>query len=212
VARVNDRTVQVGGESLLGHDPDFVIYARGITSWDDGMPIAEEELAEILDEVVAAAADQGLKFEISWETFDVEAFIERHCRRKGDAVPTAEQASFFAEISACIPELMDWYRRDADGTPWMIVSYDFMAGDLVVATLRLDYDGRNLRGGWSPASVTPDDAARAADRGIDTGLPDGLCVDDVSPEAAAQIATGWFLAHIARWRRAGDDPDGFEPT
>jgi hypothetical protein len=160
VARVNDRTVQVGGESLLGHDPDFVIYARGITSWDDGMPIAEEELAGILDEVVAAAADQGLKFEISWETFDVDAFIERHCRRKGDAVPTAEQASFFAELSACIPELMDWYRRDADGTPWMIVSYDFMAGDLVVATLRLDYDGRNLRGGWSPASVTPDDAAR----------------------------------------------------
>jgi len=204
--------VKVGGEWLLEHNPDFVIYARSVTSWDDGMPIAEEEQVEILDEVVAAAADQGWKFEISWETLDIEAFIEQHRRRKGDAVPTAEQASFFAELRARIPELMDWYRRDADGKPWMIVSYDFMAGDLVVATLRLDYDGRNLRGGWSPESVTPDDAARATDRGIDTGLPDGLCVDDVSPEAAAQIATGWFLAHIARRHRAGDDPEGFEPA
>ena len=77
ITRVNDRTLQVGGEWLLEHDPDFMIYARSVTSWDDGTPITEEERAKILDEVVDVAAEQGWKFEISWEEFDIEGFLKR---------------------------------------------------------------------------------------------------------------------------------------
>ena len=77
IARVNDRTLQVRGEWLLEHNPDFMIYARSVTSWDDGTPISEEERAKILDEVVDVAAERGWKFEISWEELDIEGFLER---------------------------------------------------------------------------------------------------------------------------------------
>ena len=174
---MNDRTLKVGGEWLLNHDPDFLIYARSLTNWDDGTPIAEGELPAILDEVVDVAAGQGWNFEISWETLDVADVIEQYVRRKGEAAPTAEQARFFAELRSRIPDLMDWYHRDADGTPWMIVSYDFVIDDRVDATLRLDYDGQGLCGGWSPAPVTADDAVRAGDIGIDTGLRRVMWVD-----------------------------------
>lgn len=116
-----------------------------------------------------------------------------------EARPTAEESLFLAELSERIPGLMDWYHEDADGSRWMIVSHDFVVGNAVRATLRLDYDGRGLRGGWSPACLNWDDGARAADAGIDTRPPDGLHVDDVARESAVQIAADWFAAHIAKW-------------
>jgi hypothetical protein len=77
IARANDRTLRVGGEWLLEHNPDFMIYARTVTCWDDGTAITEEERAKILDEVVDVAAEQGWKFEISWDELDMEGFLER---------------------------------------------------------------------------------------------------------------------------------------
>jgi hypothetical protein len=41
-----------------------VIYARYITTWDDGATLGDEEQAELLDEVVDEAARPGCKFEI----------------------------------------------------------------------------------------------------------------------------------------------------
>ena len=44
----------------------------------------------------------------------------------------------------------------------MIVSR-FVVDNVVRKTLRLDYDGHSLRGGWSPAFLSWDDGVRAAD-------------------------------------------------
>jgi hypothetical protein len=94
---------------------------------------------------------------------------------------------------------MDWYHQDADGALWIIVSYDFVIGNAVRATLRLDYDGHDLRGGWSPAYLNWDDGVRATDARIDLDPPDGLNIENVSRVSAAEIAAGWFLPHIAGW-------------
>jgi hypothetical protein len=108
------------------------------------------------------------------------------------------EARFFRELSKRVRGLDDWYHQDAGGTPWMIVSYTFVADGLAVGTIRLDYDGWDLRGGWSPADLNWDDGVRAADAKIDTGPPDGLSVDCVTCEEAVEIATAWFRGHIAR--------------
>lgn len=75
IAHIDSRALHVGGEWLLEHDPDFVIYARTVTAWHDGTPLSEEEQAELLDEIVDEAARHGWKFEISWETMTVPSLI-----------------------------------------------------------------------------------------------------------------------------------------
>jgi hypothetical protein len=115
--------------------------------------------------------------------------------------PTPVEARFFRELDARVGGLDDWYHLAADGTLWMMVSCTFIADGQVVATLRLDYDGRSLGGGWSPANLNWDDGVRAIDAGIDTGPPDGLTADNVSCEESIDIAAEWFLAHIARRKR-----------
>ena len=71
IVRVNNKSMEVGGEVLLEHDPDFLIFARSVTRWADGTPITEEEKAALLDELVDAAAERGWKFEISWDSLDL---------------------------------------------------------------------------------------------------------------------------------------------
>jgi len=85
IARIGERSFRVGGEYLVNHDPDFLIYARTVTSWDDGTPISELERAALLDEVVDVAARQGWKFSISWEELDLKGAIERYIREEGEA-------------------------------------------------------------------------------------------------------------------------------
>jgi hypothetical protein len=116
-----------------------------------------------------------------------------------DREPTATERIFFDELSALVPGLHDWYHDDPDGTPWTLISHDFMVGGGIRDTLRLDYDGKDLRGGWSPASLNWDSGVRAGDAQIDTTPPDGLSRDDVEPKEAAAIAAKWFAAHIAKW-------------
>jgi len=66
VFEADGRTLNVWGEALLNHDPDFLIYARAITQWEDGSPISDEEKEEILDRVVREAAGRGWKFDVEW--------------------------------------------------------------------------------------------------------------------------------------------------
>jgi hypothetical protein len=67
IAYIDGRALVIGGE-ILGDVPDtvYVIYARYVTSWDDGTSLSDEERAELLDEVVDEAARRGWKFEIDW--------------------------------------------------------------------------------------------------------------------------------------------------
>ncbi|MGW7682465.1 hypothetical protein ACWGID_17115 [Kribbella sp. NPDC054772] len=119
-----------------------------------------------------------------------------------DSDPTDVERAFFEGLSARVPGLDEWYHEDSDGTPWMLVSHDFVIGNAVTDTLRVDYDGTNLRGGWSPACLNWDDGVRADDALIDTSPPDGLRLDDVAPGPAAAATARWFAEHIARRDRA----------
>ncbi|SBT37263.1 hypothetical protein [Micromonospora auratinigra] len=116
-----------------------------------------------------------------------------------DADPTAEESTFFAELAARLPEIQDWYHQDDDGTLWMTVSYDFTQDNRIYQTLRLDYDGKGLRGGWSPSCLNGDDGVRADAAMIATAGPAGLRLDCVDPTTDAAAAAAWFRRHIDRW-------------
>jgi hypothetical protein len=122
-----------------------------------------------------------------------------------DREPTATERIFFAELSALVPGLHDWYHEDPNGTPWMLVSNDFVVGQGIRSTLRLDFDGKGLRGGWSPACLNWDSGVRARDAQIDTTPPDGLSEDDLEPKRAAMVAAEWFTTHIAKWDPSASD-------
>ncbi len=116
-----------------------------------------------------------------------------------DGEVTAEEASFFADLGKRVLGVDDWYHVDSDGTPWMIISYDFVVDSVVRDTLRLDFDGSSLRGGWSPAFLNWDDGVRAEAAGMDTDPPDGLWIQDLTGRDTTTIAATWFADHIARW-------------
>lgn len=63
---IDGRIVVIPGELLLEHNPDFLIYAKYLSSWQDGAPSASEEKEQLLAEVVAEAAARGWIFEIEY--------------------------------------------------------------------------------------------------------------------------------------------------
>jgi hypothetical protein len=70
-----------------------------------------------------------------------------------------------------MPGLGYWLHEDGDGTPWLLVSFDFTEGNVVRGTLRLDFDATGITGGWSPAFLNWDDGIRCAIAGISTVAP-----------------------------------------
>lgn len=112
-----------------------------------------------------------------------------------DPDPTPDEAEFFALLSRQIPDVQDWYHQDDDGTLWMCASRDYVRGNSVIATLRVDYDGSSLVGGWSPGFLNWDDGVRARIAGIDTAAPHGIDRLTDSPEHAARAAADWFATH-----------------
>ncbi|MCW2749633.1 MAG: hypothetical protein JWR83_743 [Aeromicrobium sp.] len=111
--------------------------------------------------------------------------------------PTAQETEFLGPLLRNLPELQDWYHNDVDGAPWLMVSYDFVSDRGITVTLRLDYDGRTLEGGLSPASLNWDAETRARDVPIDTSEPDGLFYRPTSIADAVVHARVWLLERIA---------------
>ncbi|MDQ7806450.1 hypothetical protein Q5425_22140 [Amycolatopsis sp. A133] len=65
--------------------------------------------------------------------------------------PTDAELAFATSLNSLAPGLDYWLHADDDGTPWLLVSLDFFKKRAVSATLRLDFDDRGIRGGWSPS-------------------------------------------------------------
>ncbi len=114
---------------------------------------------------------------------------------------TEAENRFLATLLPGRPRLMVWPRSDVGGAPWLCVSLDFSEGNRIQRTLRLDFDGTSLRGGWSPGFLNWDDGVRAEDAGVDTLGPDGLALDTPDADEAGRTAGRWFDDHIARWGR-----------
>ena len=108
--------------------------------------------------------------------------------------PTAAELAFATSLNALAPGLDHWLHADDDGTPWLLVSLDLVEGHVVRNTLRLDFDSRGIRGGWSPSCLNWDDGMRAEDALIDLAGPDGLDfpANQLSIEDLARRAAEWF--------------------
>jgi len=119
-----------------------------------------------------------------------------------ESEPTPDELRFFSQLSTRVEGVQDWYHQDADGTPWMTASYDYVNQGTVFATLRVDYDGSRLAGGWSPACLNWDDGVRADEAHIEVDPPEGIDCPVSSPDEAAALAMEWFLRHPGP-RRAG---------
>ncbi|GGS43118.1 hypothetical protein [Actinokineospora fastidiosa] len=115
-------------------------------------------------------------------------------QRGGD--PTAAELAFMTALAALVPGLDYWLHADDDGTPWLLVSLDIVEGDSIRDTLRLDFDERGIRGGWSPACLNWDDGMRAEDALIEMSAPDSLVhpAGESSIDDLARRAAEWFVA------------------
>ncbi|SES40523.1 hypothetical protein [Lentzea albida] len=113
-------------------------------------------------------------------------------QREGN--PTVSELTFATSLNALAPGLEFWLHADDDGTPWLLVSLDLIEGDTVRDTLRLDFDSRGIRGGWSPSCLNWDDGMRAEDALINLAGPDGLVLPAkrLSIEELARRAAEWF--------------------
>lgn len=118
--------------------------------------------------------------------------IEWGGQREGD--PTEAELAFATSLNAQTPGLDYWLHSDDDGTPWLLVSLDLIEGNTVQNTLRLDFDSRGIRGGWSPSCLNWDDGMRAEDALIDLAGPEGLLLpaNQLSIEDLARRAADWF--------------------
>jgi hypothetical protein len=109
--------------------------------------------------------------------------------------PTEAEIAFATSLTAMTPGLDYWLHADDDGTPWLLVSLDLIDGNVVQSTLRLDFDGRGIRGGWSPSCLNWDDGMRAEEALIDLAGPDGLDFpgQGSSVQDLAHRAAEWFI-------------------
>jgi len=102
-----------------------------------------------------------------------------------DPPQTPQEAAFLAQLLSEHPNLDVWQHTAADGRPWLIVSRDFSVDGGIRDTLRLDFDGNTIKGGWSPACLNWDDGVPATEAEIDLSPPDGI---DLTSNSIAQLA------------------------
>lgn len=112
-----------------------------------------------------------------------------------DRDPTASEKEFFDALTRQVADLQDWYLVDGGGSPWLLVSFDVVEDHKVQETWRLDYDGRQIIGGRSPAYLNWDAETRADAAGVNSASPDGIRADVTSPKEAAALAAAWFQRH-----------------
>ena len=81
----------------------------------------------------------------------------------GDIEPrTAAERAFLTALLSRIPTV-DVRPHGTDADPWLLVARDFIEENQVRDTLRLDFDGSEIAGGWSPSFLNGDDGVRAQD-------------------------------------------------
>jgi len=97
------------------------------------------------------------------------------------------------------PYLDVWLHTDADGRPWMLIAMDVIEGGAIRDTLRLDFDGDSIAGGWSPYFLNGDGGVRAAAANIPTGPPEGIELGSRPPAELAAAARAWFDEHYRQW-------------
>jgi hypothetical protein len=124
--------------------------------------------------------------------------------------PTEAEAEFVAVLDGLVPGLDYWLLGGDGEAAWLLVSSDFVVGDAVRDTLRLDFDPAGIRGGWSPAFLNWDGDVRADAAGIDTTGPDGIREPAAyrSPAELARVAADWFAAHRRQWPTSERAPGG----
>lgn len=119
-----------------------------------------------------------------------------------DGGPTDAELAFAMSLNTLVAGLDYWLHNDDDGTPWLLVSLDLVEDNAVRDTLRLDFDERGIRGGWSPACLNWDDGVRAEDALINLSEPDGLshAADGASAQDLVRRAAEWFTTpRNGRW-------------
>jgi hypothetical protein len=109
--------------------------------------------------------------------------------------------------------LTEVYFQDDRG-PWMIMGLSFTrhvpGQDLLPSgkVLRLDFDSRGIRGGWSRYGMNGDVNVRAEHAHVDMSPPDGISLSAVgrTVEELARAAAEWFQRHWDEWERVRDLP------
>jgi hypothetical protein len=130
----------------------------------------------------------------------------RHFGGEPRELAPAEQA-FLQRLLVDHPPYLDvWLHTKADGTPWILISFDFVEAGAVRDTLRLDFDGGSIAGGWSPSSLNWDDGVRAEAANIPLDPPDGINLGGRTPAELADAARAWFDEHYSRWTRSARRP------
>jgi len=91
-----------------------------------------------------------------------------------------------------------WIHESEGIGAWLLVSLDLVKDNVVERTLRLDFDGTGIAGGWSPSALNWDDGVPATEAGIDVQEPDGILVRSRagSPVALGSLAGDWFEKHL----------------
>lgn len=114
-------------------------------------------------------------------------------------IPTKAESDFCGALEALTsPPFFDFWLHSlpSDRSPWMLVSLTFCnEKGGVLKTLRLDFDGVRIKGGWSPGNLNWDCEIPATEAGVNLGEPDGIDKAGESPELLAQLASSWFLNH-----------------
>jgi hypothetical protein len=103
---------------------------------------------------------------------------------------TDEETEFLTALLSGRSWLDVWRHEDADGTPWVIISLDLLKEGTIVETHRLDFDGSEIAGGRSPASLNWDSGVRADEAGVDTSSNGIRATGSLS--TLAELAGDWF--------------------
>lgn len=123
-------------------------------------------------------------------------------------IPIQEELDFCRVLESLTgPPFFDlWlHNRPNDQSPWMLVSLSFFLEGKggVVKTLRLDFDGLSIKGGWSPSNLNWDAEVPAEEAGVNLSEPDGICRTGANPDELARLAASWFKHHFEECKNAG---------